>query len=482
MNFDWAEWGPPLAVLAFGVAAGTIAALRLKMQEDASVTDQGREQDLIQAHQAAVEALKSLELDQGKLDPADYAREREALVTRGASALRELEAFRSGATTPPAPSTASPEETAAAPPVQASQPAQSAPPPAPASPPERPLISPEWKGALTALAVVALVALLVQFAGGESVPRREGASMTGNQDLGVASTEPGTRPPWHDAKVALEKRLEQNPGDLATLNELTQLSLSIGDPSSAMEYNQRVLGSDPDNIDGRVYKGVLAAYIGMHEQALGLFDGVLAEVPSNMMALTYKGLVLLEDGRAEEAVPVLEQAVAAQPNVPQLRQELERARAIARGEAPPPRPGPPPDHPGQAPSSSGQMPPGHPPTGQAPAAGAGEVVVSGVAHLDEAKAAALTGREVLYVSLRAPEGGPPLAAKRLSPGPFPKAFEITTADAIAMGGQPRPFPATMNLTIRIDRDGNAMTKEPDEPAAEMKNVGKGSRDLELRLQ
>ena len=86
------------------------------------------------------------------------------------------------------------------------------------------------------------------------------------------------------------------------------------------------------------------------------------------------------------------------------------------------------------------------------------------------------------MSVRAPGGGPPLAALRLPPGPFPMDFEITTANAIAMGGAPRPFPDTLMLSVRVDRDGDPISKAPDEPSATVPNAIKGSTDLKLTLR
>lgn len=409
MTFEWSDWGLPLGVFALGLLIGLVAVLRLR-HRDAAVEAEGREQDLLQAHRAAVEALKALELDREKLDPTDYAREHEALLARGAAALRELEAFRAGRTSAP-------------PPVQ--------------PPPPRGM-APEWKGALTALSVVAVLFVLVQFVRADTVPRRDGASMTGRQDLGAPAAGESS---WAQVRAQLDAGIAAAPEDVHLLNEATQASLSAGDLQAAMEYNQRAFTIDPENADATAYKALLAAMVGLHDRAIEGLDEVLAKHPDHARAVTYKGLLLLEMRRHHEAVEALEKAVALQPTLAPLREQLERARTLA----------------------------------------AAEVVLAGTATLDPARAGALTGRETVYVSVRDPAGGPPLAAVRLPPGPFPLAFEVTTADAIAMGGAARPFPETLALTVRIDTDGDPTTRD-GEPSAEMAAVARGTAHLELELR
>ena len=74
----------------------------------------------------------------------------------------------------------------------------------------------------------------------------------------------------------------------------------------------------------------------------------------------------------------------------------------------------------------------------------------------------------LFVSVKDPsKPGPPLAAKQLPPGPFPMDFTLTDADVVQMGAAPRAIPANVALTVRLDADGDAMTKAPTEPIATM---------------
>lgn len=423
MNLEWADWGPPLVVFGLGLLFGLLAVMRLRTRSDAQAAAEGREQDLVQAHRAALDALKALELDREKLDPNDYSREHEALLQRGAAALRELEAFRTGQDPAAAHSAEAP--------VGAS--------PSGGAAPAARGMAPEWKGALTALSVVGVLFLIFQFVQADTVPRREGASMTGNQDLGAPP--PSASTPWVEARAQLEAKLAQNPDDVELLNDLTQAALSAGDLQASMEYNQRAFDVDPDNVDALVFKSLLAATVGMFDRAIGGLEEALEKDPGHVRALTYKGLILLEMRRYEDAVPVLERAVELQPNLPPLLDALDTARKGATA----------------------------------------EVVVSGTAVLDAETADALTGTEIVFVSVRDPAGGPPLAALRLPPGPFPLSFRVTTADALAMGGTARPFPDTLALSVRIDTDGDPTTRD-GEPLAEIETVALGTEGLELQLR
>jgi len=474
MEFDWAIWGTPLMVFGGALAAGLIGMVAMRTQEDSEVSKAGKKADLDGNRTAAIQALKELELDKDKLAPADYERERAALVTRGGAAGRELDG-KSAPTetnTDSAPHADVPEEVSTLATMlegerkrlgedsvkRAIELAGLAAPPA--APKRDDVMAPEWKGALSAVAVMSLAGLLIFLANSDEVTRREGASMTGNQDLGSPAMEPSGNPtgnpPWKAMAAQLEEKLKADPKDIATANELTQLYMSAGDPGKAMEFNRTAFEIDKTDTTARTYKAVLAAMVGMNDRAIAGLEEVLSEDPGHVKALTYLGLILLEAGRPKEAVEVLEKAVAEQPGVVPLQQALSRARQQA-GMAPAPAAAP-------APSSSG------------------DIVLGGTIYLDGDAAKGITGREIMFVSVKSLQGGPPLAALRLTPGPFPMDFKVTTSDAIAMGGAPRPFPETMLLSVRIDKDGDPISKEPGEPKANVLDAVKGTTDLKLTLK
>jgi cytochrome c-type biogenesis protein CcmH len=64
--------------------------------------------------------------------------------------------------------------------------------------------------------------------------------------------------------------------------------------------------------------------------------------------------------------------------------------------------------------------------------------------------------DTVYIIARKGPGGPPLAVKRVTPPAFPLTYELTEKD-VMMGG---PFDGEVELTVRVDKDGDAMSKNP----------------------
>ena len=98
-----------------------------------------------------------------------------------------------------------------------------------------------------------------------------------------------------------------------------------------------------------------------------------------------------------------------------------------------------------------------------------------------AVADAASGAKAFFVSVKDPAGGPPIAAKRMAPGPFPMDLTITEADKLPMMGD-RPVPAVVDVTLRLDFDGNASSRSDGEPIAEFKGLSKGTTGLEATLK
>ncbi len=484
MTIDWSEWGPPLAVLVAGLIGGLAyaRATRGSDLEQREAERLGRREDLRRAKDGTLEALRALEFDRTKLDPEDYDAQRKALLAMGADALRGLDEVGPGPT-PDASKPAHDEQQQAARALLESQRATlgdeavdaalaaldaksrratSAP-----ETDEPPAVSPAWQGAAWALLAVALIGTLWWNLGGSATERGDG-SMTGNTTpsggMGSAPATPGAEPEW-PGKRELEARLAADPGDLGALNDLTEIALGQQDLSRAMTLNSQARTVSPDDPDARVYFALLRMSIGQVDEALTDLDAVLAQHPTHGRALAYKGLILLNQGQPDAAATALQQAIdAGAPGRPALEQELIRARAMAMGGDAPPAPMP------TAP---------HPPLDPAPA---GDALLAGTITVPVDIAGRLSGSEVVFVSLRDPAGGPPLAALRLPPGPFPLAFRVKPSDVISMGGAPRTVPETVDVSVRIDLDGNAMTRSDGEPSFTQQGVRVGTTELGVALQ
>ena len=161
-----------------------------------------------------------------------------------------------------------------------------------------------------------------------------------------------------------------------------------------------------------MYRAVLAGLIGMYDRSLSYLDELIAEDPNFAAALSYK-IIAVEAGQPEVAIPALERAIALQGSHPALEGALRRARS---GEVP------------SRPATQAPLGEAHTPTADDALA---LPVASGSISLAEGLSA--PGSDAtLFIAVRDPAGGPPLAALKRS-AQFPQDFEVTTADAIAMG-------------------------------------------------
>jgi tetratricopeptide (TPR) repeat protein len=251
--------------------------------------------------------------------------------------------------------------------------------------------------------------------------------------------------------IEFRARVEADPTDVEARNKLTEYAIGAQDLAEAMAQNGEVIQIDPTNQDGRVYRAYLMMSIGRTDEAIGMLETLLGEHPDNVKANIYYGLMTLTAGEPEKAIPALEAAIAQNPEgVEFLQERLASAREMLAG-------------------------------GPAPQDGAtAGLIASGQLRMEDDLFNSLRPTDVLFISVSNPSGGPPLAAQRLAPGPFPMAFSITEEHRIRMGGD-QPLPAVVNLTFRIDRDGDAMTRDPDMPLATMRGLSVGSDELFVEL-
>jgi len=488
IEIDWAEWGPPLTVvLAAGVAAVGVG-FSLKKDEASAkdISARGHTEDLQGRHDEALEALAALEMQQDVMAPEDYQAERRALLEKGAKAMREMD---EGSTAAPNKAQASNADVltrgiteltgalkrgeidevtyakaVAALSEQASAP-QKAAPSAPsgspvAAPASTPAVSPAWQGAAYAIVGALVLGGLLYAAQNQSIPRGDN-TMTGGQSSTITVPAPGQppaatgEPPWVATKRAeAQKRLDADPNDVAALNELTQLAL--GEPDKAWSYNEKARKADPEDINANMLNGVITAIMGMPDKAQEKFDTIVAKHPDHAPTWAWKGLTYAETSEWDKAAEALEKA----KSLGLSDHTIDNTLALAK---------------------NGGVPPNAPPA-PPPAAGGSAVIASGVVNIDPNRASFKA--QTLFVNIKDPaQPGPPIAAKKLPPGPYPLAFSITEADKIGMGGPMgnRPIPANVQLSLRLDTDGNAFTKKPEDPQIVLE-VPKGSKGLELTLK
>jgi len=107
--------------------------------------------------------------------------------------------------------------------------------------------------------------------------------------------------------------------------------------------------------------------------------------------------------------------------------------------------------------------------------------ISGTIELDPSVARSVTLPAIVFVIARG-EGlrlhGHPLLAKRLEVRSFPVDFTLGSDDSM-MGQVP---PSRVSVEARVDRDGDATTREPGAPAAVLDSVTLGTDSVKLVLE
>jgi hypothetical protein len=146
---------------------------------------------------------------------------------------------------------------------------------------------------------------------------------------------------------------------------------------------------------------------------------------------------------------------------------------------------------GAAPADDKALPPGHPPVAGAasgtPSGSEGmqgmqgmtpgdipfdpQTVLSGVIKIDPKLKDQVKPGDVIFLVARQfdPSGvqGPPLAVRKLTAGSFPLNFSLDSRDAMLVGTK---LSGKVVITARVDKDGDAMTKNPGDVIGQSKAV------------
>jgi hypothetical protein len=136
----------------------------------------------------------------------------------------------------------------------------------------------------------------------------------------------------------------------------------------------------------------------------------------------------------------------------------------------------------------GQMPPGHPAVGAGEGGGEqatpGDIqfdpktVIAGTLQVDAKLKAKVAAGDVIYLVARSAAGGPPLAVKRLVVGAWPLAFSLDSRDAMMVG---TAMAGKIVVSARVDKDGDAMTKNPGDVIGQTKPLEPPANNVVLML-
>lgn len=396
---DWETWGPPLFVLAVGVAVGLGLALTSGEDGSATTASQSRREDLAARKASLMDQLRALDGDRGKLDPAVFQARRNALVDEAAKVLQQLESVD---TTP-------------------------APEPAPVG---------SSRGALTAglwsAGVLLFFGLLAVFLSTSSQERAAGETMTG----GVMSNQ-------ESAVAAAREALAEDPQDIDALNVLAYDALLGRDLQAAMQHVEAARTIDADHPDVHIHLAILQISIGMSEKAVAELERAIELQPDRGRPLLWLGLIQLQTGSYEASVTTLESALQkglradeqqfARSMLADARNpDAMRARAAAQAGG------------GAAAPSGPYVGPG----------GGGLQVAGTVAAAPEGVP---TDRTVFVGVYASEAGGRPVAMARITAAELP--FEFAFEEGHTMAGG--PWPEQFWVRARIDADGRPGASEGD---------------------
>lgn len=419
------DWTPVVVVLLVGLCLGGLLFLLFRKKEAAPPQDVDLLRDLRAKRDNLIGQLRDLEMGDRRTD-AEIGKERFRLELEAAEVLRVLhrEELRPLATQP-APSVA---------------PRSSA-----------------GKGFAWGLGTAAFFALLIGLLLQFSKDRGDGAPVTG----GVPGIEFGERRQDDPELDALTRAVAAKPDDLEARLDLAQAFLFRNRLLDAWEILQ---GAGSDHPRALTYEAVVREAMGQLDKARELLDRAVEKDPSLSEAWVRRGIVAFEQGDYGVAIRSWETALSQRPDgrsalepvIAEAKRRLDGGPAIAGATEPQP-----------STRSAGAA------EAKPPAASSAIRITVDIA--DEARARATEG-SILFVTARpaGSAGGPPVAAKRIPASRFP--VELTLGQEDSMMGQ--PFPASATVEARLDRDGNAMTREADDPAARAEGLGAGA---EVRL-
>ena len=227
---------------------------------------------------------------------------------------------------------------------------------------------------------------------------------------------------------------------------------------AAIEAFKRVLTADPNNAEAHSYMGFILMQASHGDGALMAFDKALSQAPNLPMALWGKGMVLYQDKKDYAgARQIFERLLTL---VPPGAERNEVAKVLA-----------------EIPTMGGA--PKSPPATPLDTAAQGQTI-SGKITVDPKLQSKVEPQAVLFIIARAAgaAGGPPLAVKKIDKPRFPLSYSLGPANVMMQGVA---FAGKLNISVRLDKDGNPTTRGAGDMTGEYKNnpaeVGSKNSDI-----
>lgn len=426
-----------LAVLALGLVVGTILVWRLARRGGGEARREIERADLQRRQEELYERLRAARLEGDADDVAE-------LEHQAALNLRDLEALGAPpAGGPDAEAVVASGERPTLSPVGADAGRSSSTGAGRGSPARSGIV-----GFVAGLAVAGLLVTLYYWAQRDARPRPAEP-----QPMAAGQEHPAGMDLSEAERAELERlhaNVERAPGDLSARKRYALALLSTAQLFPAFQQAQEILAASPEDPDGLYITAFVRLEMGQTEAAVELFDRLLASEPQHVPALVGKGLAHARSGDTEGARALWTQAIQASGGA---NPQIERLLAALDGQG------------------AGTPAAGGPATGPSGATGP---VYTAVIRLADGADPPPSG--VLFVTLRGNAGGPPAAVRRVADPTFP--LEVMLGAEDSMLG--RPLPDSGRLTARLDADGNASTRQPQDLAAEVDARSGASSELALR--
>ena len=211
----------------------------------------------------------------------------------------------------------------------------------------------------------------------------------------------------------------------------------------AIEAFKKVLAADPAHPEAHSYMGFILMQAGHGDGALMAFDKALARAPNFPMALWGKGMVLYQDKKDfAGAREIFERLLRL---VPPGEERNEITKVLAEIPA------------------AGAAPKTTPP---AATVGSGQTI-SGTITIDAKLKDKIDPQAALFIIARpaGSPGGPPLAVKKIDKPKFPLQYSLSQENVMMQG---TPFAGKINITVRLDKDGNPTSRGAGDMTGEYK--------------
>jgi cytochrome c-type biogenesis protein CcmH len=281
-----------------------------------------------------------------------------------------------------------------------------------------------------------------------------------NQTMPMAAAPGGQQAPMQQQPPAqadpavqrLEQEVSADPTNADKRIALARMYLDKENMMGVFEQTKAVLEKNPNDARAQTYNAIVRMAMGQVDQATTMLDTATKTDPKLADAWVALAWIHVQKGDKSGAKAAIDSAIA---NVPA---EADRLREVwnqmSNAQPAPPA--------GDNPHTKGAL--ADPAAAQMAAPSPAAASAPDAIHLTLSLAQNASVRSgVVYIIARNPgeTAGPPLAVKRINVTSFPVTLDFSSADS--MMGQ--PLPAKVHLEARLDSDGDAATRSPNDPAA-----------------